>query len=113
MLSPLDLLYARRQILAGDYLAGQRFGFLAKRRSDPRHAPAFEAAVEALAKSGARTIVEAVVLDGQLPRGEKGLSRLLNGLDALNTHFKKFGPPVLQRISPGCRPSWWFKAIAA
>ncbi len=112
-MAPLDLLWARRQILAGDYLAGQRYGFLARRRSHQTYAAAAAAALEALQHAGdhARRMVEMAVLDEQMPRTERGLEGLRDGLDALEMHFSQSGPAFLIHLRPGCRPAaarkWW------
>jgi len=113
--SPLDLLYARRQILAGDVLAGRRFAKLERRRLRPAYLQQYETALAALEKEGtdARDVVLAMVLEGQMPRTQHELSAALHGLDGLNRHFRRVGPPMVERLMPGCRPMAAPKSIAA
>jgi hypothetical protein len=86
--APLDVLLKSRRIMPGDHRAGCEFAFLAARRSRRFYRPAFVAAVEILDRSGGRAIVEAVVLDGQMPRLNTALARLQDGLGTLYEHFQ-------------------------
>src|SRR5690348_7113130 len=90
-LAALDALLQARKIMPGDHRAGTEFAFLAARRSRRFYRGAFVAAVDILDRSGGRTIVEAVVLDGQMPRLHTALLRLQDGLHALHSHFDAEG----------------------
>jgi hypothetical protein len=86
----LAFLYSRRQILAGDYLAGLRFRMLDEFKGDDRYRDRYVAAAGALAEVGddARAMVELVAIERRMPRTQGGIEAMTVGLDRLNTHFK-------------------------
>jgi hypothetical protein len=90
-LAALDALLQMRKILSGDHKAGVEFAFLAARRSRAFYRGPYVAAIDVLDRSGGRRIVEAVVLDGQMPRLPTALERLRDGLDALHVYFHAAG----------------------
>jgi hypothetical protein len=93
----LDLLWARKRILAGDYLAGTRFRFLAQHRARPAHRADYEAAMRVLERCGqaVRTMIEIVCVDGDTPRTERGFDHAATGLHELNRHFRESAPKTM------------------
>lgn len=90
----------------GDYVAGARFGYLAKRRNQRSYYKRYLAALDVVIRAGAWPIIEIAIVEGHMPRDERGVSWLCTGLDELNRHFRKTGQLSSRpRTAPGCRPT--------
>lgn len=98
--APLDALYARRQILADDRLAGRRYGYLAAHRNSHEGCRRrFAEARDALDRVGTLSLqmVEMIVLVGVIPRSERGLTAATDGFEALDRHFRATWPEAWLR----------------